>query len=132
MFLLDTNIVSDLVKNPTGPAATRLAVTGGQDTATSVIVVGELRFGYMKKGSARLAERVEAVLERIEVVPLDPAVSADYGAIRRDLQARGLPIGENDLWIAAQARHIGAVLVTDNERELRRVDGLLIENWLRG
>lgn len=97
MFVLDTNIVSDLVRNPQGPAAARLAEVGDADIATSVIVAGELRYGCRKAGSARLAERVEAVLREIEVLPLQPEVSGRYGEIRRDLEARGTPIGHNDL-----------------------------------
>jgi tRNA(fMet)-specific endonuclease VapC len=131
MFVLDTNIISDLVRNPRGRAAARLAEVGDGAIATSVVVAGELRYGCLKAGSARLAERVEAVLREIEVLALQPEVSARYGEIRRDLEARGLPIGQNDLWIAAQARTAAAVLVTDNEAEFRRVDGLVVENWLR-
>jgi len=131
MFLLDTNIISDLVRNPGGRAAEHLAAVGDDNVATSVVVAGELRYGYLRKRSARLAERVEAVLREINVLSLKPDVSALYGEIRRDLDARGLPIGQNDLWIAAQARSAEAVLVTDNEGEFRRVEGLVVENWLR-
>jgi tRNA(fMet)-specific endonuclease VapC len=131
MFMLDTNIISDLVRNPGGQAAARLAEVGDEDVATSVVVAGELRYGCLKKESARLTERVEAVLREIEVLSLKPEVSAHYGEIRRDLEARGLPIGLNDLWIAAQARSAEAVLVTDDEGEFRRVKGLVVENWLQ-
>jgi len=131
MFLLDTNIISDLVRNPAGKAARRLAEVGDGDLATSVIVAGELRYGCLRKGSARLTERIEAVLREIDILPLKPGASAHYGEIRRDLEARGLSIGQNDLWIAAQARSAEAVLVTDNEGEFRRVKGLAVENWLQ-
>jgi tRNA(fMet)-specific endonuclease VapC len=131
MLLLDTNIISDLVRNPGGLAAERLARVGDDEIATSVIVAGELRYGCLRKGSARLTERVEAVLREIEVLPLMPETGALYGEIRRDLEARGLSIGQNDLWIAAQARSAAAVLVTDNEGEFRRVEGLVVENWLQ-
>lgn len=131
MFLLDTTIISDLVRNPAGRAAERLAAVGDDAIATSVIVAGELRYGCLRKGSARLTERVEAALHEIAILPLGPDISAEYGAIRRDLEARGTPIGQNDLWIAAQARAAGAVLVTANEGEFRRVEGLTVENWVR-
>lgn len=131
MFMLDTNIVSDLVRSPQGQAAKRLAEVGDDDIATSVIVAGELRYGCLRKGSALLTERVEAVLREIKVLSLKPEVGAQYGEIRRDLEACGMPIGQNDLWIAAQARSAKAVLVTDNEAEFRRVEGLVVENWLR-
>jgi tRNA(fMet)-specific endonuclease VapC len=131
MFVLDTNIISDLVRNPRGQAAARLAEVGDGDIATSVVVAGELRYGCLKARSGRLSERVEAVLREIKVLALQPEVSARYGEIRRDLEARGMPIGQNDLWIAAQARTAEAVLVTDNEGEFRRVEGLVVENWLQ-
>lgn len=131
MFLLDTNVISDLVRNPGGRATKRLADVGDGDVATSVIVAGELRYGCLRKGSARLTERVEAVLREVRVLSVKPEDSAHYGGIRRDLEARGMLIGQNDLWIAAQARSAQAVLVTDNEGEFRRVDGLVVENWLR-
>ncbi|QEW23504.1 tRNA(fMet)-specific endonuclease VapC (plasmid) [Paracoccaceae bacterium] len=130
MYLLDTNIISDLIRNPAGRAALALADRGDTDVVTSVIVAGELRYGCRKKGSARLTERVEAVLAEIEVLGLDARVSEDYGSIRCDLEARGQIIGGNDLWIAAQARSLGLVLVSDNEGEFSRVDGLQLENWL--
>ena len=130
MLLLDTNIVSDLVRNPRGPAAQRLAENGDGDIATSVIVAGELRYGCLRKGSARLTERVEALLREIDVLPLGPEAGAHYGEIRRDLEARSTPIGQNDLWIAAHARSLSAVLVTGNAAEFRRVESLTVENWL--
>jgi tRNA(fMet)-specific endonuclease VapC len=131
MFMLDTSIISDLVRNPRGPAAERLAEVGDSSICTSVIVAGELRYGSLKKGSARLTERVEAALREIEVLPLGREASAHYGEIRRDLEACGMAIGQNDLWIAAHARSADAVLVTANEGEFRRVEGLAVENWLR-
>ena len=70
------------------------------------------------------------LLQEIEILSLKPEVSAHYGDIRRSLEARGTPIGQNDLWIAAQARSLDAALVTDNEEEFRRVEGLRVENWL--
>ena len=130
MRLLDTNIISDLVRNPQGHAATRLRAVGDADIFTSVIVAGELRYGCLKKGSVRLTERVEAVLREIDVLGVEPAAAAIYGAIRSKLESEGQTIGQNDLWIAAQAQALGATLVTDNEREFRRVDGLAVENWL--
>lgn len=131
MFLLDTNVISDLVRNPQGAAARRLAEVGDRDVATSVIVAGELRYGCRRKGSPRLTERVEAVLAAIPVLPLTPEASVHYGDIRRDLEARGLPIGQNDLWIAAQALAAAVILVSDNAGEFERVAGLTVQNWLR-
>jgi tRNA(fMet)-specific endonuclease VapC len=128
--LLDTNILSDLIRHPGGQAARRLAEIGDAEIATSVIVAGELRYGAAKKGSPRLTERVEAVLAEIDVVNLDDATATASGEIRATLELSGRVIGQNDLLIAAQAKTLGAVIVTDNVGEFERVEGLVVENWL--
>jgi tRNA(fMet)-specific endonuclease VapC len=79
VFLLDTNIISDLVRNPAGGAARRLASAGETNVAMSVVVAGELLYGAKKKGSARLTERVEAFLSEIEVLPLAREAADLYG-----------------------------------------------------
>lgn len=128
-YLLDTNVISDLVRNPSGMCAQRLAEAGADGVGTSVVVVGELVYGVRRKGSSRLAERVEAVLRRIEILPLSATVAQSYGEIRCDLERRGVPIGWNDLWIAAHALAERAMLVTANEGKFGRVPGLVVQNW---
>ncbi len=130
-YLLDTNIVSDLVRNPQGRIAERIRAVGEHEVCTSVIVACELRFGARKKGSRKLTAQVEAILDAIEVLPFEPPADEDYGRIRADLEAAGTPIGGNDLLIAAQAMSLGLTIVTDNEREFRRIERLRCENWLR-
>ncbi|MDX2276677.1 MAG: type II toxin-antitoxin system VapC family toxin [Hyphomonadaceae bacterium] len=130
-FLLDTNIVSDLVRNPQGRTSAKIAELGEDAVATSIIVAAELRYGAAKKGSQRLAAQLEAILAALEIVPLEPPVDATYGATRVALEAAGTQIGANDLLIAAQTLALDMVLVTNNEREFKRVDGLKVENWLR-
>jgi tRNA(fMet)-specific endonuclease VapC len=130
-FLLDTNIVSDLIRHPQGRAAAKIAEVGEDAVATSIIVAAELRYGAAKKASARLTSQVEAVLGALEVMALEPPADARYGAARVALEAAGTPIGGNDLLIAAQALALDMIVVTDNEREFKRVAGLTVENWLR-
>ena len=130
MFLLDTNIISDLIRNPSGPAMRRIEAAGEANVVTSVVVAGELLYGCAKKGSPRLTERVEAILEEMVILPVSPEVAALYGAIRADLERRGAPIGQNDLWIAAHAMASKATLVTANTGEFCRVEGLVVENWI--
>ena len=129
-FLLDTNIVSDLVRHPQGRAATKIAELGEDAVATSIIVAAELRYGAAKKGSARLASQLETILGVLEVIPFEAPADATYGNARVALEAAGTPIGGNDLLIAAQALALDMVVVTNNEREFARVDGLRVENWL--
>ena len=130
-YLLDTNTVSDLIRNPQGRVATYIKKVGEKRVCTSIIVAAELRYGATKKGSARLANQLEAVLGVLEVVPFEAPADATYGLIRTRLEQAGRPIGGNDLLLAAQAITLGYTLVTGNEKEFARVDGLSRENWLR-
>lgn len=129
--LLDTNIVSDLVRNPQGRIAARIAEVGEAAVCTSIIVAAELRFGAAKRGSARLSEQLERVLGALQVLPFETPADAAYGRLRAHLERAGTPIGGNDLLIAAHALSAGCSLVTDNTGEFSRVDGLTVLNWLR-
>jgi tRNA(fMet)-specific endonuclease VapC len=128
--LLDTNVVSDLVRNPQGRVAEHIRRVGEAQVCTSIIVAAELRYGAAKKGSPRLATQLEAVLGALDVLPFEVPADAAYGQIRT-LEQIGRPIGGNDLLIAAQAAALGYTIVTDNEGEFARIDGLLRENWLK-
>ena len=131
-FLLDTNILSDFVKNPAGPVASRLdALAADEEIYTSIIVAAELRYGAMKKKSPALSARIEELLETIDVLPFAPDGDRHYGTLRTDLEAGGTPIGANDMLIAASALATGCILVSDNVKEFQRVRGLKVQNWLR-
>jgi tRNA(fMet)-specific endonuclease VapC len=129
-YMLDTNIISDLVKNPQGKAAQRIAKAGEVNVCTSIIVAAELRYGCAKRGSKRLLKAVEDLLGEIPVLTFDIPADAEYGGIRSELEAAGKPIGSNDLLIAAHAYAVGATIVTANVDEFQRVRGLSVENWL--
>lgn len=130
-YLLDTNIISHLMKYTHGKAANRVAALQVGELGTSIIVSAELRFGYIKKGSKQLETLVEQTLRSFEVAPWEAPADSIYGQVRADLELRGRPIGQNDMLIAAHALALNAVLVTDNEGEFSRVPGLQVENWLR-
>lgn len=129
-YLLDTNIVSELIRNPQGRVTGHIRDVGEARVATSIIVAAELRYGAAKKGSPRLTAQVEAVLGAIEILPFEEPADAVYGVIRARLERKGQPMGGNDLLIAAHALSLGYTLITGNEREFARVDGLHCENWL--
>jgi tRNA(fMet)-specific endonuclease VapC len=129
-YLLDTNIVSELVKRPQGTVATRIAQLDEGQVCTSIIVAAELRYGAAKRGSAKLAAQLEAILSAPPVLPLETPADRCYGDLRAALERAGTPIGPNDLLIAAQALALDATLVTDNTREFERVAGLPVENWI--
>jgi tRNA(fMet)-specific endonuclease VapC len=130
-YLLDTNIVSDLVRRPQGRIARQISEVGEAQVCTSVIVAAELRYGATKKGSQRLTAQLEAVLEALDVLPFEAPADEAYGLIRARLERAGQPIGANDLLIAAHAVALGCVIVTDNESKFGRIKGLPRENWLR-
>jgi tRNA(fMet)-specific endonuclease VapC len=130
-YLLDTNILSDLLRQPGGAVARKVAEVGEAGVCTSIVVAGELRYGAAKKGSPQLTDRVELLLASLEVLPLEVDAERFYAEIRSDLERAGKPIGPNDLWIAAQALALDLVLVSANVEEFRRVPRLVLENWLR-
>jgi tRNA(fMet)-specific endonuclease VapC len=130
-YLLDTNIVSDLVRNPQGRIAQHIRKIGEGQVCTSIIVAAELRYGAAKKQSARLTAQLQAVLGAIEVLPLEAPADTTYGALRARLEKAGRPIGANDLLIAAQTLALGYTIVTDNEKEFAQIKDLPRENWLR-
>jgi tRNA(fMet)-specific endonuclease VapC len=130
-YLLDTNIVSDLVRNPQGRVAQRISEVGEAQICTSIIVAAELRYGAAKKGSPRLIAQVAMVLGALDILPFEAPADTAYGEIRTRLEQAGQPIGGNDLLIGAQAVALGHTIVTDNERDFARIERLARENWLR-
>jgi len=130
-YLLDTNILSDLIRNPRGRVAQRIATLGEASVCSSIIVAAELRFGAAKAGSLRLSAQVEAVLDAMEILPFETPADAIYNQSRTRLEQSGQVIGGNDLLIAAQTLALGYTIITDNMREFARVVDLPSENWLR-
>jgi tRNA(fMet)-specific endonuclease VapC len=128
MYLLDTNILSDLVRHPQGVIGANIAQGTTETIVTSIIVASELRFGAERRGSERLTAQLEGILKRL---PVEDDADRHYGALRAELERQGKPIGGNDMFIAAHALALDATLVTDNVREFERVPGLRVENWLR-
>src|SRR5438874_9092022 len=101
VYLLDTNIVSDLVRRPQGRSAARLARVGERNVCTSIIVAAELRYGAARKQSARLSGQLELVLSVLEIIPFESPADEAYGELRARLEKLGQPIGSNDMLIAA-------------------------------
>jgi len=129
-YLLDTNICIYIAKYNPPLVRERFAQHTADELVMSVITLGELRFDAEKSQSR---ERALAVISQLattmQIAPLTEAVGTHYAQIRATLQQRGEVIGNNDLWLAAHARAEGWILVTNNEREFNRVEGLQVENW---
>ncbi len=129
-YLLDTNILSHLIRYPQGQVFQHIVDVGEESVCTSIIVACELRFGVVKSGSYRLVQQLERILEFLTVLPLESTVDKHYALIRKHLEQAGTPIGPNDLLIAAHSLALDLTLVTANIREFERVPGLKLENWL--
>jgi tRNA(fMet)-specific endonuclease VapC len=129
-YLLDTNILSDLIRHPAGPVARKITEVGSDAVCTSIVVACELRFGAAKKSAPELTSKVDALLNAIRVLPLEQGADAAYGEIRDQLEKAGTPIGANDMLIAAHALSQGLVLVTHNINEFARIENLVVQNWL--
>ncbi len=130
LYLLDTNILSEVIKHPSGETATRLKMLPHESIVTSVVVSCELMFGAEKKGSATLKQRVNALLRAIVVLPLaGPEFSEVYSKTRVAMEKKGDVISAHDLLIACQALSVNATVVTRNIREFSRVPGLRVQSW---
>jgi tRNA(fMet)-specific endonuclease VapC len=130
-YLLDTNIISNIVKFPRGPAARRLREVSGEEIGTSVIVCAELRFGCRKIDAKRLERDYDVFLDSIQVEDWCAPLDSLYADVRKAAESKGTSVGAMDLLIASQALALDAILVTGNEREFSYVPGLKVENWLK-
>ena len=131
-FVLDTNVLSELVRHPHGLVAQKISEVGEETVCTSIIVGSELRFGAIKSGSQKLIHQVEAVLSALNVLPLSPPADRHYADLRHILEKSGTPIGPNDMLIAAHAKSMRLTIVTANVEEFQRVPKLRVINWLDG
>jgi tRNA(fMet)-specific endonuclease VapC len=129
-YLLDTNVLSSIVRNPSGPAARKFAAMDAVALGTSIIAAAELRFGYTRVASRRLERDVEAVLGVIAIRDWSAPADFAYATIRTTLERSGVSVGQNDMLIAAHAVALGTTLVSD-DRIFSRIGQLKVENWLR-
>ncbi|GAA5008281.1 type II toxin-antitoxin system VapC family toxin [Acinetobacter puyangensis] len=128
-YLLDTNICSELIKNPQAKVAQKLFHIGTHFTAINWVVKAELRFGARLKNSTPLTQRVEALIHELNFIDFNHNLAFHYADIRTELTQKGELIGANDLWIAAHARSLDLCIVTNNVKEFSKVTDLRIENW---
>lgn len=128
-YLLDTNICSELIRNPQGKVAQKLFHVGTNLTAINWVVEAELRFGAQLKNSEALTQRVEILIHELNLVEFNQKIATHYADIRTQLTQDGCVIGANDLWIAAHARSLNLCVITNNVKEFSRVSELRVENW---
>ena len=130
-FMLDTNICVHVIKHKPVSVLARFQEYSPQDMCISSITLAELEYGVCK--SSRPEKNKLALmmfLSEITVLPFDDDAAIEYGSIRSELERNGIPIGPNDLLIAAHARSLKLTIITNNTREFDRVNGLTVENWV--
>jgi tRNA(fMet)-specific endonuclease VapC len=134
IYLLDTNIISHMMREPAGRATQKFAAVAAMDltqgVVTSTVVLCELQFGLQRRPNLRLSAALDRILTGVEVLSLDIDVVPRYALLRAVLEENGTPIGPNDTLIAAHALTLGATLVSADP-EFARVPGLQVENWLQ-
>jgi tRNA(fMet)-specific endonuclease VapC len=129
-YLLDTNICGYIIRErPIGLRSKLHEMDTGHELALSSVVVAELLYGAKKKNSAKFTKTVHAFIENFTLYDFDKEAARACAEIRTALEQKGQIIGSNDLLIAAHARALGAVLVTNNLKEFQRVEGLRLDNW---
>jgi tRNA(fMet)-specific endonuclease VapC len=131
-YLLDTNICIYIVRRKPAEVEKRFARLKIGDAAISAITFGELHYGAAKSMAPAIARaKLDELAAFLPVLALDDECANAYGEIRAALESKSRVIGNNDLWIAAHASSARLVLVTNNEREFKRVPGLKVENWVK-
>ncbi|MCB1032395.1 MAG: type II toxin-antitoxin system VapC family toxin [Acidobacteria bacterium] len=132
-YLLDTNVCVDYLTGRFPSVGERLHLASPEEVCTSSVVVAELRYGADKsRHSERNHGLLDVFLDELRGLDFDFDDARTFGRVRQDLESKGMPIGPYDMLIAAQALVRNLILVTDNEKEFRRVEGLRVENWRRG
>ena len=129
-FLLDTNACIDYLTARYQKVVERIQGSSPEDLFLSVVVVAELRYGADHSARRRTNHaRIDALIEEIEPLDFDLRAAATSGRVRARLEAGGIPIGPNDMLIAAHALSRGLTVITDNTAEFGRVKGLKVDNW---
>lgn len=129
-FLLDTNICIHIRRRGPPEVLARFQRLKPGEAVLSVITYGELVYGVEKSQfREQAAKQLSELVGLLPVMEIPLEAGRFYGAMRAALEAKGEMIGNNDLWIAAHAKAAALTLVTSNEREFQRVQGLMVQNW---
>lgn len=131
MYMLDTNICIYIVKKKPISVFQKFESLPIGSVAMSLVTYGELEFGALRSNNAKKAlDILDELAAYIPVLPMPIEAAKEYADIRANLSAKGMPIGNNDLWIAAHSRALGHTLVTNNVKEFERVENLKLDNWV--
>ena len=131
IYILDTNIISYLIKNRDYSLINKFESVSKENTiGVSSITIAELYYGVRKKGSQKLEALVNEFLLPLQRYSFDEKAAFEYGNIRTQLESKGEVIGSNDLLIASHTKSLDAILITNNTKEFERIENLNIENWV--
>jgi len=131
-YLLDTNICIYIINKKPTSVIKRIQTKQPEQIAISTITQAELEYGIAR--SKNVDQNRIALLEFLFpflLIDFDQMAAVQYGLIRASLEAQGKPIGPMDMLLAAQAKSMDLILVTNNEKEFRRIEGLKLENWVK-
>jgi len=130
--MLDTNICIYIIKNKPDSVLKKFETLTSFDVCISSIVLAELEYGAFKsKNPEKNFAAIDEFLSGVTIFSFNKYAAKEYGDIRAALEKQGLPIGMNDLLIAAHAKALNLILVTNNEREFKRIENLSVENWVQ-
>lgn len=133
MILLDTKTCIYIINKRSHAAVSMLRDRAHLGIGISAVTYAELEYGVAASAARDKNHRtLDRFVTPLDILPFDDTAARHYGEVRAHLKRSGTPIGPNDMFIAAHALALGATLVTNNEREFRRVPGLSLENWLTG
>lgn len=131
LYMLDTDTSSYIIRQRPDSVRTRFKALHLEQICISIITYAELLYGVERSSSSKINRTiVENFARHLVIQPWDEAAAEHYAHIRTRLEANGTPIGGMDMQIAAHARSLAAVLVTNNTRHFARVEGLELENWV--
>jgi tRNA(fMet)-specific endonuclease VapC len=132
IYILDTNICIYIINKSPKQVLDKFLSLNNAKIAISIITYGELLYGIQKSNYTTKSQKIlDKFANNINILNTNNNTAKYYGEIRSDLSKNGNIIGNNDLWIAAHAKSLNAILVTNNEKEFNRIDGLRVENWLK-
>ena len=131
LHMLDTDTCSYIIRERPASVLERFRQLTMEQLCISVVTYAELLYGVERSSSKRINRPiVDDFVRHLDVIAWDEAAAEQYGKIRADLEARGEPIGAMDMMIAAHAKSIKAVLITNNQKHFARIKRLMIENWV--
>lgn len=131
VYMLDTDVCSYLIKGCSEELLINLNEHTEDAICVSSITYAELLFGAIRINSKKIENKIDAIIQKIDIVHFDEQAACFYAKIRNNLEKNGTPIGNMDILIAACALSVHAILVTNNEKHFRYVPSLRIENWTK-